>query len=832
MTLQRLNFGTGGNNDGEVLRTAFPKLDANDAYLDYRLAVLESGGVVGSSALSVTVYGATGDGATDDLAAILQTLSVLDAAGGGRLIFPRGSYLVSASIQATLANDVEFYFEPGAYVVADAGLDVPLFNLTAAVTGSGSVKFTNPGIDALLATYVGGAQSCTGIALTGFKNVVSIGGDFIGGTAYNSNNGDSGITTVTCTHVWIAGARFYGWSDAGVYPGGGNTTPGESDDGGTVIIEGCSFAHCNAVVTAKRELTSITFNGNYAEYCSVGFATSWIVSPSEVPPARSAVLGNNKFRRMRGQSIDIRGGTKAHLVGNDIEDWGYESDGTTPVAGTPRAINIKSASCTGYGNTVSLKDWTATSHVGLWVENDTTPGTPVTAEKNVFRGTTFRNLFRGVTENGSTGANVYFDCRYENTGSISSTLNTSSVLTYTTDASSNLSLQLNGTAYTIPRGPASTTDDTIPRFDGTTGNLQTSTVSVADSGLLTATRTSGATALEARYSSATTTVGVGTNANVRNTNSTNGNAEGFSATNAGGGFVGALEFVNVNHNASGSATGTARLALNNAGSITAVYDFQLTHLAGPAFVPTSSTVPTNGMYLPGANTLGWAINSAAELELTATALSPAVSDGLAFGSATKMIADIFLASGAVINWNNGTTTITEVASGILQLAGASNPALRISEGAASSSYISLEDTSATQMKLEKHSASGAATMDFNPRPADGSSAGQFRFFRETSTSGSVSFDIFKGDGTSTQNAKIGGNVDSYVCANNGNFGVGTASPSGAKLDVNGDSIRVRTAKTPSSASDTGTQGQVAWDSSYMYVCTATNTWRRVAHATW
>ena len=39
-------------------------------------------------------------------------------------------------------------------------------------------------------------------------------------------------------------------------------------------------------------------------------------------------------------------------------------------------------------------------------------------------------------------------------------------------------------------------------------------------------------------------------------------------------------------------------------------------------------------------------------------------------------------------------------------------------------------------------------------------------------------------------------------------------------------------KTPSSASDTGTTGDIAWDSNYIYVCVATNTWKRVAIATW
>jgi len=39
-------------------------------------------------------------------------------------------------------------------------------------------------------------------------------------------------------------------------------------------------------------------------------------------------------------------------------------------------------------------------------------------------------------------------------------------------------------------------------------------------------------------------------------------------------------------------------------------------------------------------------------------------------------------------------------------------------------------------------------------------------------------------------------------------------------------------QTPASASATGTTGMIRWDANYIYVCTATNTWKRVAIATW
>ncbi len=47
-----------------------------------------------------------------------------------------------------------------------------------------------------------------------------------------------------------------------------------------------------------------------------------------------------------------------------------------------------------------------------------------------------------------------------------------------------------------------------------------------------------------------------------------------------------------------------------------------------------------------------------------------------------------------------------------------------------------------------------------------------------------------------------------------------------------DNIIISTSKTPASASDTGTQGMVAWDADYVYVCVATNTWKRSAIVTW
>lgn len=100
-------------------------------------------------------------------------------------------------------------------------------------------------------------------------------------------------------------------------------------------------------------------------------------------------------------------------------------------------------------------------------------------------------------------------------------------------------------------------------------------------------------------------------------------------------------------------------------------------LAGTAtatrFIPSGSTVPTNGLYLPAANTLGWAVNSAAEMQLTATALSPAVDGGNSLGTTALGWQNLFGNTGFVLNIENSdwvathTTGIVTVGTGDLRV---------------------------------------------------------------------------------------------------------------------------------------------------------------------
>lgn len=113
--------------------------------------------------------------------------------------------------------------------------------------------------------------------------------------------------------------------------------------------------------------------------------------------------------------------------------------------------------------------------------------------------------------------------------------------------------------------------------------------------------------------------------------------------------------------------GTVGTALTH-GSVTQILNAGLAMTASSVTV-NGTAIPTNGVYLAGTNTVGIAVNGTLEAQVSSSALSPGASDGSALGTSALMWSDVFLASGGVINFNNGNVTVTH-SSGTLALAGA------------------------------------------------------------------------------------------------------------------------------------------------------------------
>jgi hypothetical protein len=91
------------------------------------------------------------------------------------------------------------------------------------------------------------------------------------------------------------------------------------------------------------------------------------------------------------------------------------------------------------------------------------------------------------------------------------------------------------------------------------------------------------------------------------------------------------------------------------------------------------------------------------------------------------------------------------------------------------------------------------------------------------------------------NGKIGNAYGIYLYPNagtitSGNYGIYQQGSEdnffNGTLDTASSGIRIRDDHTPASASADGFKGQIVWDANYIYICTATNTWKRAALSTW
>jgi len=70
----------------------------------------------------------------------------------------------------------------------------------------------------------------------------------------------------------------------------------------------------------------------------------------------------------------------------------------------------------------------------------------------------------------------------------------------------------------------------------------------------------------------------------------------------------------------------------------------------------------------------------------------------------------------------------------------------------------------------------------------------------------------------------------FVLTGDGKIGLNTTPT--ALLDINSDILRLRLSKTPSGPLAPGNAGDICWDADYIYICVATNNWKRAAISTW
>lgn len=67
-----------------------------------------------------------------------------------------------------------------------------------------------------------------------------------------------------------------------------------------------------------------------------------------------------------------------------------------------------------------------------------------------------------------------------------------------------------------------------------------------------------------------------------------------------------------------------------------------------------------------------------------------------------------------------------------------------------------------------------------------------------------------------------------ICSSTQSYGDPSSSTIYRFVSTDGDTMRISTPRTPASSGASGFPGEYCWDSLYFYVCTATDTWQRMA----
>ena len=325
-------------------------------------------------------------------------------------------------------------------------------------------------------------------------------------------------------------------------------------------------------------------------------------------------------------------------------------------------------------------------------------------------------------------------------------------------------------------GPASATDNAIVRFDGTGGKtVQNSAVTIAD----TTGAIAGASSLTAPASTDLTLTGGSTGASlVLGATST-----GQGVLTTSGSAVGSLNFQLQVRESGGTAKGL-------------VIAHDSTSQTGVLYPSTTGAAANLAVWNWNGSSLAETARFTANRNLLVGTTSES---GLVGAGAIKV---------------GSATASTSTTSGALIVAGG--------VGVSGAGYFGgeLSTAGANGLNITK----GTATVR---SIVAGGSNELYQVFPNTGTTTSMSW----GMGSNSAAAPYINTTASLtsIYGAGGTLGL-TVGASGA-VTIAGTVIHTLSA-TPASASATGTVGTMSWDASYIYICTATNTWKRVAIATW
>lgn len=387
------------NTDKKIWTRHYSSLDSGAVYrrLDKKL----------SDIVSVKDFGAVGDDSTDNTTFITNWLNAI--MGGATGYVPAGTYQMDPVAISTMTGDIHIVCDRNAVFKYWSATASPLFSFTHTTRDTYGLSWEGGIIDNSGGSYSPSSQSNTCIELDSLSNVdiskVYFRGESTYAAAATTTTGtDSGVTTVDCKRVNIDKCWFRGQGDAGVYFSGGSSQASDADDGGECNVTNCHFWQCDSIITVKRNVRGGEISGNTARDCRVGVTA---LEANSVDPGRLFKIHANSFKRIETRAVEVRSQDGFSICDNEIEDFGYESDGTT-ISSLPHAIRVLGSSfCNISRNQIRLKEWTKhANHQGIVLDQITVNSTAYTPAGNLVSENVIEDVTSGIVE-GTSGINRF-----------------------------------------------------------------------------------------------------------------------------------------------------------------------------------------------------------------------------------------------------------------------------------------------------------------------------------------------------------------------------------------------------------------------------------------
>lgn len=311
------------------------------AQLDLRYAVM----------INARVYGATGDGVTDDTAAINAALAAAGAQGGGIVYLPWGNYLVSAPL-----TPPPYTYLQGLTAVT-LNLNTPPGTVSRIIASASWAPSSSTGIISFLSKTPGGWSSNT--AACGLRNL------YIDGSLNSSTNlnGINMVGPVYDLHL----------EDVFIYkaPHNGITASGQSESGITPTFP---YHHRYTRVTianaANTGFNLVNFTDSTFENC-MGFANvgnNWALQNN----SNSVLTACRGEWSTSGRGFNITGSAGSILLDGCTSDQNA-AEGIRITAATGQSVQGGGVVIT--GGKLHADGWGGTNNNGIKVTGSTVPVT-------------------------------------------------------------------------------------------------------------------------------------------------------------------------------------------------------------------------------------------------------------------------------------------------------------------------------------------------------------------------------------------------------------------------------------------------------------------------